>query len=356
MKNQKYVLVALLALGGCGRHTLEQTDTKAAVAVSVETAVVGTVEGTVSATGLVTPAPGADWVITAPEAARIAELPKSEGESVAVGDLLLRFDIPSLPAELAAKRAAVTQAKAQIAQASAAVVRIGPLVTKGISAQKDLEDAKRAVADAEAALAQAESGVTAATALEARTVVRARFAGVVAKRWHNAGDFVEASASDPVLRIIDPHALLITASVPVAELPRIEAGHTGFVIGPSGEGEPVRVLSKPPQIDPTTTMAEVRLVFAKPTKLTAGTAVQILIVAETHAATVVIPAAAVVHDDDETFVMVVDKDNKAHRHDVVLGLTGPDKVEVLSGIKAGDVVVFRGQGELPDGGIVTIVK
>jgi RND family efflux transporter MFP subunit len=350
------VLVALLVLGGCARHTLEQTDTKAAVAVSVETAVVGTIESTVNATGLVVLAPGADWIITAPEPARIAELAKNEGEAVHVGDILVRFDIPSLPAELASKKAAVTQAQAQIAQANAAVLRIGPLVTKGISPQKDLDDAKRAGAEAEAALAQAESGVTAAQSLAERTVVHATFAGVVAKRWHNAGDFVEAAASDPVLRVIDPSKLQIAASVPVAEIPRVVPGRTGFVIGPSGEGEPIRVLTRPPQVEPTTTMAEVRVVFAKPTHLSAGTAVQIVIVAETHEKAIVIPAAAVVHDEDEVFVMVVDKDNKAHRHDVVLGLTGPEKVEILSGIKAGDVVVFRGQDELPDGGTVTIVK
>lgn len=356
MKHTPHVLLALLALAGCGRHTLEQTDTKAVVAVSVETAVVGRIESTVSATGLVALAPGAEWQITAPEPARIAELSKSEGDAVHVGDILVRFDIPSLQAELTSKKAAVTQAKAQIAQANAAVARISPLVTAGIAAQKEFEDAKRAAAEAEAALAQAESGVTAATALEARAVVRATFAGVVAKRWHNAGDFVEAAASDPVLRIVNPNALLIIASVPVADLPRVEPGHTGFMIGPSGEGEPVRVLTKPPQVEPTTTMAEVRLAFSKPTKLTAGTAVQVLIAAETHEAAIIIPAAAVVHDEDEVFVMVVDKDMKAHRHDVVVGLTGPAKVEILSGVKAGDVVVFRGQDELPDGGTVTIVK
>jgi hypothetical protein len=100
----------------------------------------------------------------------------------------------------------------------------------------------------------------------------------------------------------------------------------------------------------------VRLAFAKPTRLTAGAPVQVVLTAERHDNAVVIPAAAIVHDDDEVFVMVVDKDNKAHRHDVVVGLTTPENVEILSGVAAGDVVVTRGQAELPDGGAVTIVK
>jgi RND family efflux transporter MFP subunit len=344
------------ATAGCSRPALEQTDTTAAVAVSVETAVVATIESTVTATGLVTLAPGADWVITAPEAARIAELPRAEGEAVHVGDVLVRFDIPSLPAELASRNAEVTAAQASLTAATDDLTRKTDLHIKGITAQSEVDEARKAKAAADTALAQARSAVTAATALAERAVVKATFAGVVAKRWHNAGDFVEAAASDPVLRVIDPHALQITASIPVADIPRVVPGRPGFVIGPSGEGEPVRVLTRPPQVEPATTMAEVRLVFAKATHLTAGTAVQIVIVAESHEQAIVVPAAAIVHDDDEVFVMVVDKDNKAHRHDVVLGLTAPDKVEILSGIAAGDVVVFRGQDELPDGGTVTIVK
>lgn len=349
-------VVAALVVAGCGRHTLEQTETKAAVPVSVETAVKGTIESTLSATGVVQPAPGGDMTITAPESARIAELPKAEGDAVAVGDLLVRFDIPSLPAEVEARKAAVTQARAQLTQTTAALNRLTPLVAQGVAAQRDVEEAKRAVDEATAALAQAESAVTAANELAARAVVRARFPGVVAKRWHSPGDMVEGAASDPVLRVIDPRALQIFASIPVSAVSKVAAGHSGFAIGPSGEGEPVKVLTAPPSVDATTSMAEVRLAFTKPTKITPGTAVQLVIIAEAHDNAVIVPAAAIVHDDDEVFVMVIDKENKAHRHDVVLGLTSAEKAEILSGVAPGDVVVFRGQDELPDGATVTIVK
>ena len=173
---------------------------------------------------------------------------------------------------------------------------------------------------------------------------------------NSAGDLVEPSASDPVLRVINPAALQIMASVPVANIARVAPGHTGFAIGPSGEGEPIKVLNKPPQIDAATTLGEVRLTFDKPTSLTPGTIVQVVLIAESHDNAVIIPASALVHDDDDVFVMIIDKDNKAHRHDVEVGLTSADKVEILSGVAAGDVVAYRGQDEVPDGGAVTIVK
>ena len=49
-----------------------------------------------------------------------------------------------------------------------------------------------------------------------RTVVRARFAGIVAKRFHNPGDTVDGAAGDPVLRVIDPRRLQIVSACPWA--------------------------------------------------------------------------------------------------------------------------------------------
>ena len=63
-----------------------------------------------------------------------------------------------------------------------------------------------------------------------------------------------------------------------------------------------------------------RLAFAKPTSLAAGTIVQVEIVGEEHAKALVIPAAAIVDEEGETFVMVVGADNKAHKYPVALGL------------------------------------
>ena len=73
---------------------VEEVETKAAAPVTVVTVQPATLEGIVSATGIVAAAPGADWTITAPEAARIIEIPKAEGDRVKPGDLLVRFEIP----------------------------------------------------------------------------------------------------------------------------------------------------------------------------------------------------------------------------------------------------------------------
>src|SRR4051812_48497043 len=194
------MVVALTTIAACERPAVEQITTTAVVPVAVETAKIDTIESTVTATGLVTPAPGAELTVIAPEAARILELPKSEGEAVKAGDLLARFDIPTLAADLGVRQAAVAQVVARLEAAKANFTRLSSLLAQGVAAPHDVEEAKRAQAEAEADAEQARSALAAAGAMAGRTVVRAAFPGVIAKRYHNPGDFVEASASDPVLR------------------------------------------------------------------------------------------------------------------------------------------------------------
>jgi hypothetical protein len=86
---------AALCAGACTQPTPEEVESEAVVPVRIATAEKGTIRGVVHATGLVTPAPGAELIVIAPEAARIAEIHLGEGERVKRGDVLVRFEILS---------------------------------------------------------------------------------------------------------------------------------------------------------------------------------------------------------------------------------------------------------------------
>lgn len=347
--------VSLLFLIGCRGEPVEEVETEAPVPVVVEVAKIDVLRGIIGATGIVTPAPGAELTVVAPEPARIVSVPKAEGDPVKVGDLLVQFEIPTLASDVAAKRASVAQASARLEAATANFNRLSSLMAQGVAAPREVEDAKRQQAEAAADVEQARSALDASTALAGRTAVRATFPGVVAKRFHNPGDFVEAAASDPVLRVINPAQLQIVASVPVARLSQVVVGHSAEIRQPGNETvELARVTTKAAQVDPAGASADVRLTFAKPTLLPAGTVVQVEIVAEERAKALVIPSAAIVEEDDEVFVMVAGTDNKAHKYPVATGLSTPTMVEITTGLKAGDRVIVRGQDGLPEGAAITV--
>ena len=244
---------------------------------------------------------------------------------------------------------------AALANAKANAVRQHELFDRGVAARKDMEDADRGVTDAEAAVAQAEASRAAANATAARSVVRAAFNGIVSKRYHNPGDLVEAVAGDPVLRVIDPSRLEVTASLPLADASRVVIGAAARLTGRPAGGPDLglKVISRPAAVDAGSASVPVRLAFAGPTNYPSGTPVQLEIDAERHVNVVMVPAPALVREGEETAVFVA-KGVKAERRVVMIGLTDGMDVEIVGGIKEGEMVIVDGQAGLPDG--ATIVR
>jgi RND family efflux transporter MFP subunit len=313
--------------------------------------VVGTLTAVVRATGIVTPAPGAELIVVAPEPARIAAIPKAEGETVRRGDVLVRFEIPSTAAEATRQQAEIGRAEARLANAQAAQVRARDLFERGVAARKEVEDAAREIADAQADIAGARAAASAAETVAARSVVRATFDGVIARRSHNPGDLVEASAADPVLRVIDPRRLEVAASIPLDDAPRVAVGAAARLNAAARPGETppaLKVVSRPTTVQPGTATVPVRLAFAAAVNYPVGAPVEVAIDAETHSGVVVVPLAAVVREGEETAVFVA-VEGKARRRPVMLGIQDGQRVEVSSGLKAGELVLTSGQNGLPDG-------
>lgn len=349
------ILAIVLALTACGKRAAEEVESETVVVVKTVAAATGDIRGVVHATGIVNPAPGAELVVVPPEAARIAELPYAVGDRVRKGDVLVRFDIPSSAAEAQKQRAEVERAQTVLDTVRAAQARARQLFERGVAARKEVEDTNRAIADAEAALAQARAALAASEALASRAVVRATFDGVVAKRQHNPGDLVEPSATDPVLRVIDPRRLEMLAAIPLADAAHIRVGAAARLAPPPAGASDVdlKVVSRPVAVEPGTPTTPIRLSFAGATNIPSGTPVQVDIDGERHAGVVLVPSVAIVREGDETAVFVVD-DKKAKRRPVQIGLTDGEQVEIVSGVKAGDQVIVDGQAGLPDEATVTV--
>jgi membrane fusion protein, multidrug efflux system len=350
-------LLAGVVTTGCSKPVVEEVQTTAAAPVATIEVRPNVLEGVVVASGIVAPAPGGDQTVVAPEAARIADIPKAEGDRVKQGDLLVRFEIPARVAEVAAHRAEVQQAQARVENAQASVTRLTTLVDHGVAAAKDLEDAKRDLAEARGALALAQSAAEGAAALAGRSVVRARFAGIVARRAHNPGDMVEPTAADMVLRVIDPARLQVVAAVAIPDLARVQTGRPVRIIVPgSDEPQTGTVLTRPGSVDPAGITADVRIAFGAITRLASGTPVRVEIVAEQHPGVLAVPLAAVLHEGEDAYVMLAGSDSKAHKRKVTLGLTTPALVEITGGLKAGESVIVQGQQGLPDGAGIVAAK
>jgi len=344
------IALACVAAAACGRKEAEETETQAAVPVQAAVVRQGTITASIHATGLVEGAPGADWTATAPQQARVAEIRAAAGDVVRKGQLLVVFDSPPLRTDLATRQGDLAQAQARLTTARREHQRLSRLLERGIASRKEVDEAQKELLDAEAALRTATEAQAAAEELSSRARATAPFDGIVAQRWHSAGDLVDAN--EHVLRVIDPQRLQVTAAVPAAEAPRIVVGRPAQVTVSGSASGPLtaRVLGQPALVDPATGTASVRLRLDA--SLAVGTPVEVEIAAEEQQGALIVPAEAVVSEGGQAAVFVVDATKHARRRAVVLGLRSGAQVQVKSGVKAGEAVVVKGVQELPDGALV----
>jgi RND family efflux transporter MFP subunit len=356
MSRRLLVGIALSLAAACGRQPTasDAVREELIVPVAAQPATVGRVRAILHATGVVSPAPDAEFIVTAPEPARIVEITHAEGEPVQAGELLVRFDIPSLNGDAARQRADMARVRAEFENARVTQTRARDFADRGLIARRELEDADRALADAQAAVSRAEAAQTATAVAAARASVRAPFAGVVAKRLHNPGDVVSGAATDPILRIVDPRRLEVIASVPLQELSRVLPGATARVVSAA---EPIRlsVVSRPGpgEARPDGTVAVRLTMTGAGMPLAVDAPVQVDIDLGERDGAVLVPPEAIVREGQQAAVFVA-AGTTAERREVTTGVTDDHGVEITSGVRAGELVITRGHTGLANGATISV--
>src|SRR6188474_3037963 len=135
------VLVISVGAAACRREAPPAEvpdDAEIAIPVAAQPARHGSLRAIIRTTGVVTPAAGAEFILTAPEPARIVEIPPAEGDRVARGDVLVRFDVPSAAAEAARHDADIARAQALLESARVAQGRARELVERGIISRREM--------------------------------------------------------------------------------------------------------------------------------------------------------------------------------------------------------------------------
>jgi hypothetical protein len=99
--------------------------------------------------------------------------------------------------------------------------------------------------------------------------------------------------------------------------------------------------------------ALVRLAFVEPATLAVDTRVEVEIDGEERVDVILVRADTLVPQGSEMAVFVAVNDT-AERRLVTTGLRDADVVEITSGIKAGELVITRGQVGLTDGAGISV--
>jgi multidrug efflux pump subunit AcrA (membrane-fusion protein) len=179
--------------------------------------------------------------------------------------------------------------------------------------------------------------------------------GVVTDRPLFEGDL--ANANQPILTVMDISKLIAKAHIAQSEAASLKVGNPAELRVP-GLNDPVkgRVTLVSPALDPGSTTIEVWVEASKPDPaLRPGITVTLSITAKTVKDAIVVPTSAVFKSPEGAdIVLLAGSDGHAHVKSVQTGVRAADRTQIVSGIKAGDVVISSGGYALPDNTAIKI--
>lgn len=285
-------------------------------------------------------------VIAAQVPGQVVELPVKAGDRVKAGQTLVRIDARAAQQSAAASAAQVQAARAQLDLATREYERQKQLADRSFISQAALE---RAEAEFKAAQAQSNAQIAQAQAAQTQTgfhVVRAPYGGVVAEVPVALGDM--AMPGRPLLTLYDPTALRVTAAVPQSVAARLKPGQAARVEIPALAGAVSPKVMRTevlPTVDPSTHTVAVRADLAPDAStrslapgMYARLSLPVPATGGAVAASPMVPASAVVRRGELTALYVIDPQGRPLLRQVRLGRIEGDRVEVLSGLNAGERV------------------
>jgi multidrug efflux pump subunit AcrA (membrane-fusion protein) len=405
MKNLTLLFSSLLILAGCGAQ--EETAPKPVVEVKVAKAEAAGVKITVRAPASVFAREQAN--ISARITAPIRKLLVRKGDTVAAGQALAQLDNSDLMAQRDEAAAGVTDAQANLervtsgtlptdierargqlavaepamAQAQKFYDRRKQLFEQGAIPQRDLlvsetdlaqakanfdvakksldllqnQSREKDILMARAKLEQAQARLALVKTQLDFAEIRSPFAGTITEQFMFPGDMAKPDA--PMFTVMDLGVAVARAQVPEGEAAAVRTGAQCTFTPADGGGvsHDGRISMVNQAVDPARRTIEVWCEIRNPKRALRGGAFgQVAIVTGVDANSVVVPLAAVqfVEGTKKGLVMVAGDKSLAVKKEVETGEVFDGKVQIISGLKAGEMAIVLGGYGLPEGTQVRI--
>ncbi|MEO8269256.1 MAG: efflux RND transporter periplasmic adaptor subunit, partial [Aureliella sp.] len=269
---------------------------------------------------------------------RIEKMLVQEGDVVEEGQIVAVLEDTDLRRQVDIARADLEMAKANSWEANRTWQRDLKLVPSGAISQEetDVAEARHRVTEKtvlaqEAQLAYAEFKLT-------ETKVPTVVAGLVTKRWVEAGATVVAG--QPVMSVAETNLILVNANVDQRFSGKVKKDQSATVILRGRTAEPFRgyVYRVYPQADPVTEEMLIQVGFQlPPTELQVGQWAEVYIEVDKASHSLVVPKEAIHSEGNNRFVFVAGQDGCARRVKVQLAGRGieADNYEIVADVKAG---------------------
>jgi len=269
--------------------------------------------------------------VTAKVTETITKIHFKDSQRVKAGELLAEMSSETERAELAEAKATLREAKAQLERAK-------PLAQRGVSSEATLTERQRNYETAKARVEAVEAR------LRDRRIV-APFGGLTGLRRISVGALVEPGTV--ITTIQNDSVMKLDFTVPTAFLARLRPGFPIEAKAAAYDGKVFegKVSAIDNAVDQDTRSISVRAELPNPDgELKAGMLMTVELLRNPRTA-IVVPEQAILMRGTQSFVYVVDPEAEqpeVAQREVVIGARRPGKVEITSGLRAGEAVITHG--------------
>jgi RND family efflux transporter MFP subunit len=275
------------------------------------------------------------------------------GDRVKAGQLLATIEVPELQDELNNALAVERRAEADFTNTHLIYVRLTAVNHDhpNLVAQQDIDTATAKDLAAEAAVGAAKADVGKYRTLVGYTQITAPFDGVITRRYVDPGALVEAGMAtentQPLLEISDNYHLRLDFFVSEDYVKDIRVGNTvsGDVVSMGGKTFSGKITRASLKVNLDTRTMETEIEVANPDlALVPGMYANLALPVEHREHALSIPIQAVPPGQTSS-VYVINSQNEIEERPVSLGLETPNRFEVISGLKEGELVLMGSRSQ-----------
>jgi RND family efflux transporter MFP subunit len=297
--------------------------------------------------------------ITPEMAGKVARILVDEGQAVAKDQLLAELETESLRLQIKQAEAAVAAAEANRANTGKNKERMDRLRAEKAVSDTQYEQIKLADDAAKAQLEQAQAALNLARHYLDVSIMKAPWSGVIASKNAQVGDVINPmmggfSPVSGILTLMDYSRVKIVLDVSPRDIARIRIGQAAVVTVSSSSGREFQgtVSLVGQTADALSKKFRVEIAADNPGSiLRPGMFGDVGLEVGTREGALAVPQKAII----ENRYVFLAEGGTARRREVRLGLQNAEFVEIVDGLKEGDLVIVEGNYGLGDGARIEVL-